>query len=127
MRDQSGKVQLTRHFEDGTRSSVVLEITWNAGCISKVIERVSTIRNRMETQTLLLAKVNDLLDGAPIESPGRLDWPVVVSRYRESRVGSGELKGTTWTRDIAPRMARVLSTLTSRPSPRDGSSLTSSK
>jgi hypothetical protein len=44
VREHSGKVQLTRRFEDGTRSSVILEIAWNAGCIPRVIKRVSTIR-----------------------------------------------------------------------------------
>ena len=61
MREQSGKVQLNRRIADGTRSNVVLEIAWNAGCISRVIERVSTIRERMEALKLPLAKAHELL------------------------------------------------------------------
>jgi hypothetical protein len=61
VREQSGKVQLTRRFEEGTRSSVFLEIAWNAGCISRVIERVSTVRERMEALKLPLAKAHELL------------------------------------------------------------------
>jgi len=123
VREQSERVQLTRRFEDGTRSSVVLEIAWNAGCISKVIERVNAIRDQMESQKLPLARAHELLKGAPVEAPGRLDWPLVVSRYQQSRIDSGEVKGSTWQREIAPRMVRVLSTLGSRPTPREGASL----
>jgi len=72
VREQSGKVQLTRRFEDGTLSSVVLKIAWNAGCISRVIERVSTIRERMEAQKLTLANAHELHYGAPVESVARV-------------------------------------------------------
>ena len=34
IRGHRGSVQLTRRFEDGTRSSVTLDLPWNASCQS---------------------------------------------------------------------------------------------
>lgn len=123
VREQSGKVQLTHRYEDGSRTSVDLGLEWNSGCIAKVIERVAAIRDRMECQQLCLATANELISRTRARKPDQVDWAEIVALYRQARVSSGEVKATTWERDIAPRMKRTLATLASRPTPRDGSSL----
>jgi len=37
IREKQGKVQLTRRFEDLSRSSVTLDVSWDARCLSEVM------------------------------------------------------------------------------------------
>ena len=45
IRGHRGKVQLTRRFEDGSRSSVSLDHDWNASCQSDVIQALIPVRD----------------------------------------------------------------------------------
>ena len=61
VREISGKVQLTRRYEDQTRSSVVLDIRWNSEAITPVLALLQEIRERMEQQGLGLSEAYQLV------------------------------------------------------------------
>jgi integrase len=119
IREHRGKVQLTRRFEDGTRSSVSLDLPWDASCQTGVVNALGEIRQRMEAQGLSLGEAHALIRSAPTVASGRLDWEVVVEKFLASRVGLRE----TTLRDLRTRMARALQVLQATPRPRDGRSL----
>lgn len=119
IRGHRGKVQLTRRFEDGSRSSVSLDITWDASCQSAVMQTLGDIRQRMEAQGLGLKEAYALIHCAPTAESGRLDWAVVVERFMASREG----RRATTLRDLRTRMNRTLQVLQATPRPRDGRSL----
>jgi len=123
IREKHGQVQLTRRFEDGSRSSISLAIPWNPACTRPVLEAVSAIRQRMEAQQLGLKDAYKLIADAPSTEPGAMDWPSVVERYREHRIGTGQIKETTYHRDCRYRMDRALSCFEASPTPRDGRAL----
>ncbi|PSB37931.1 integrase [Aphanothece minutissima] len=119
IREHRGKVQLTRRFEDGSRSSVSLDLPWDASCQSGVVQAIGEIRQRMEAQGLSLGEAHALVYSAPTAVAGRLDWDVVVKKFMDSREG---LRATTL-RDLRTRMKRTLQVLQAAPRPRDGRSL----
>jgi hypothetical protein len=55
-----GTVLLTRRFEDGSRSAVVLDLPWNPCCTSSVLELQPESRLRMEGQQLGLKEADGL-------------------------------------------------------------------
>lgn len=119
IREHRGKVQLTRRFEDGTRSAVSLDLPWDASCQTGVVNAVGEIRQRMDAHGLGLAEAHGLIHSAPTAETGRLDWVVVVQKFMLSREGRRE----TTLRDMRTRMARTLEVLQATPRPRDGRSL----
>jgi integrase len=119
IREHRGKVQLTRRFEDGTRSAVSLELPWDSSCQTGVVNAVGEIRQRMDAHGLGLAEAYGLIHSAPTAETGRLDWDVVVKKFLLSREGRRE----TTLRDLRTRMARTLEVLQATPRPRDGRSL----
>ena len=71
IRGHRDKVQVTRRFEDGSRSSVSLDPPWNASCQSDVIQTLGEIRQRMEAQGLGLKEAYALIYSAPTADSGR--------------------------------------------------------
>jgi integrase len=119
IRGHRGKVQLTRRLEDGSRSSVSLNLPWDASCQSDVIQTLSEIRQRMDAQGLGLKEAYALIYSAPTADSGRLDWAAVVEMFMASREG----RRKTTLRDLRTRMNRTLQVLHATPRPRDGRSL----
>jgi integrase len=119
IREHRGKVQLTRRFEDRTRSAVSLDLPWDASCQTGVVNAVGEIRQRMDAHGLGLAEAYGLIHSAPTAETGQLDWVVVVQKFLLSREGRRE----TTLRDLRTRMARTLEVLQATPRPRDGRSL----
>lgn len=115
--ESRGQVRLTRRDLSGSRATVTLPIAWERGCVSAVIATIASLRDRMDQQGLSLAAAAELLAAAPPSGP--IDWPALVEEYLATR---GDLRSTT-RRDLVTRLERVLATITSRPTPRDGPEL----
>lgn len=122
VRERHGQVQLTRRWEDDTRSSVMLAIPWNAACGRPVLNIVAEIRSRMESQNLSLKEALDLLQGsgAELNTPeGALNWQAVAEAFLASR---SDRRSTTQ-RDLRTRVRRTLTTLERQPRPKNGPEL----
>lgn len=119
IRGHRGKVQLTRRFEDGNRSSVSLDLPWNPACQSDVLRTVSEIRQRMDGHGLSLIDAYALIRSAPTAESGLLNWAAVVEAFMASREG----RRATTLRDLRTRMNRTLEVLQATPRPRDGRAL----
>lgn len=124
IREVAGKVQLTRRFEDGSRSSVVLDLPWNPDCTGTLLGLLPEIRHRMEGQQLGLKEAYGLLRGPVAPHYGRLDWAELVSRFEKHKVAdAGDVKQATWDANYRLVMAQVLELMASRPVPRDSRAL----
>jgi integrase len=120
IREQAGKVKLTRRFADGSSSSVSLEIHWGPSCGTAVLSAMASLQERMDNQQLGLAEAHALQGGA--RTPGNddaVDWPAVAAAFLESRQ---DRRPTTLV-DLHRRVGLALKTLESRPRPQDGRSL----
>ncbi|MFM7674786.1 MAG: site-specific integrase [Synechococcus sp.] len=119
-----GRCQLTRIWEDRTRSSVTLPLEWKASNATAILTAVGQLRSLMEERNLSLQdalKLNtELLGGVP--QHGEEDfagWPEVAIRFLQSQEG----RRSSTLRDLRSRVERTLEALQSRPAPRDGSTL----
>jgi integrase len=115
--ESRGRVRLTRRTLDGVRETATLPLPWRSDCITSVIATVGTLRQRMEERGIGLAAAAALQAMAPADGP--VDWPALVTDYLAVRA---DLRPTT-RRDLSGRLQRLLVTLASRPTPRDGPGL----
>ncbi len=124
VREVSGKVQVTRRYEDGLRSSVVLDLPWNPESTADVLALLPLIRSRMEGHGLGLREAYDLLNSPEAPKPGQIDWKAAVKRFRHHKVQEmGDLKATTFDAAYEPTMRQFLALLASKPIPRDARAL----
>ena len=122
VRERNGHVQLTRRWEDDSRSSVMLPIAWNASCGRAVLNAVAEIRIRMESHNLSLNEAQELLRGSatdPGSPDSALDWQAVSEAFLATR---SDRRSTT-RRDLRNRVQRALRTLASQPRPKNGPEL----
>jgi hypothetical protein len=110
------RVNISEALGHGRRRQVPLPIDWSA-------ENVDAIRDAA------LAVYRSLVAGKPIEpviaglvgkdDPGSgmesagpeaetINWPALVEAFRERKLGSGEIKPTTWTNNYVRRMRLIL-------------------
>lgn len=124
VREKNGKVQLTRRFEDNTRSSITLDLPWNPESTSEVLGLLPEIRSRMDSQRLGLAEAYDLLRGSSGATAERLDWAAATARFRKHKTeDTGEVKASTFERMYGPVLRQVLEAMAAKPVPRDGRSV----
>jgi len=76
-------VNISEALGDGRRRQVPLSIDWAP-------ENVDAIRE------------------AGISNTGPINWPALIEAFRERKLGSGEIKPTTWTNIYARRMKVIL-------------------
>ncbi|MFN6339495.1 MAG: hypothetical protein ACK41W_12335 [Cyanobacteriota bacterium] len=110
------RVNISEALGHGRRRQVPLPIDWSA-------ENVDAIRDAA------LAVYRSLVAGKPIEpviaglvgkddrgsgiesagtEAGTINWPALVEAFRERKLGSGEIKPTTWTNTSVRRMRLIL-------------------
>jgi integrase len=123
-RNPVGRAQLTRIWEDRTRSSVVLPLEWKATNATAILATVGQLRTLMEGRNLSLKealKLNtELLGGGPQQGGDEFaGWPEVATLFLRSREG----RRSSTLRDLKTRVDRTLEALRSRPCPRDGGTL----
>jgi len=123
-RNPIGRCQLTRIWEDRTRSSVVMPLEWKATNTTAILTAVGQLRTLMEERNLNLQdalKVNtETLAGSPQE--GEEDfagWDAVKDRFLKTQEGH---RSSTLS-ILSTRVERTLEALRSRPCPRDGGTL----
>ena len=122
-RNPIGRCQLTRIWENRTRSSVVTPVEWKATNATAILATVGQLRTLMEERKLSLQDANklntELLCGPQQSGDDFAGWPEVAARFLKSQEG---LRSSTLG-DIKTRVTRALETLKSRPCPRDGNTL----
>lgn len=124
VREKQGKVQLTRRYEDGSRSSVTLAIAWDSRCLSEVTGLVSEIRTRMENQHMGLREACELVFQPTKKERHQQNWPEAIKKYEEHKVKiSGQTKEDTFKRMYAPALAEVREIMSSKPKPTSGKEL----
>jgi integrase len=118
-----GRCQLTRIWENRTRSSVVMPLEWKATNATAILATVGQLRTLMEERNLSLQdalKLNtELLSGPQGADEEFAGWPEVKARFLKTQ----ESHRSSTLRDLTTRLDRVLVALQGKPAPRDGSTL----
>ena len=122
-RNPIGRCQLTRIWEDRTRSSVVMPLEWKATNASAILGTVAQLRTLMEERKLSLQdalKLNtELLAGPSSQSDDFAGWAEVAQRFLKAQEG----RRSSTLRDLSTRVDRTLLALQGKPAPRDGATL----
>ena len=124
-RNPIGRAQLTRIWEDRSRSSVVMPLEWKATNATAILATVGQLRALMEGRNLSLQdalKLNtEALGGGAQRADGEdfSGWPEVAAMFLKSREG----RRSSTLRDLRTRVERTLEALQTRPYPRDGGTL----
>jgi len=124
VREKLGKVQLTRRFEDGSRSSVTLDVSWDSRCLSEVMRLVSDISTRMKSQQMGLREAYQLVHQPFAKDRKQLNWKEAVQKFQQHKVDvSGETKAETFQRMYLPVLTEVLEIMEAKPKPASGQEL----
>jgi integrase len=123
-RNPIGRCQLTRIWEDRTRSSVVLPLEWKHPNATAILSAVGQLRTLMDERNLSLQDANklntELLAGPQQNAEEEFaGWPEVGTRFLKTQEG----RRSSTLRDLTTRVQRTLKALQSKPAPRDGGSV----
>ena len=122
---QSKGTKLTRRYEDGKKSSVMLEIEWAAGSATAIANEVGVLAARMKEQDISLREAHQrsqqvagVVTGQGVVA-GAIDWRAAADAFLQSR---SDRRGTTMA-DTSKRVNNAVALLSSKPRPTDGKSL----
>ena len=125
--EQSGRIKLTIKYSDGSRSSGMLPIAWEPACVTPTLNALTSVRASVEAgrplkEAIALLATSDEGD-APV-TPGAINWPQLVERFKYQKLSSGALaKESTWDVNYAPTMRQVVELMTARSAPKTGKQL----
>ena len=123
IRDHRGTVQLTRRFEDDSRSSAYLPLPWRKDSGTPILNWVTAIRNLMEQQNLPLKKavkqygdsLADPKQAAATVSSGEKAWKTALEAFMATKSGCRP-NTIKWT---SSRLQKLLQTVGTAPKPRN--------
>ena len=125
VRDHRGRVQLTRIFENRSRSAVYLPLTWTADNATAILNTVAAIHDLMDSRKVSLkeaARLNTQALAEPATSAKKVadkGWDAVAADFLKSR---GDRRSSTL-RDLKLRVERAVAVINQKPKPRDGMSV----
>jgi hypothetical protein len=124
VREMSGRIQLTRRFDDGSRSSVTLDLPWSPASTRSALNQIKELRERMESAGLSIKEAQQLVSSPVARAEGRIDWELVMQRFEKYKVlDSGDVRPSTFERLCRPVLNQVREVVRTRPIPRDGRSV----
>jgi len=104
------RVNISEALGDGRRRQVPLSIDWAPENVDAIREAALAIyRGLVAGQPIEVAI--EAVAGEPeagISSAGPINWSALIEAFRERKLGSGEIKPTTWTNIYARRMKVIL-------------------
>ncbi len=104
------RVNISEALGDGRRRQVPLSIDWAPENVDAIREAALAIyRGLVAGQPVEVAI--EAVAGEPeagISNAGPINWPALIEAFRERKLGSGEIKPTTWTNIYARRMKVIL-------------------
>ena len=123
IRDHRGTVQLTRRFEDDSRSSAYLPLPWRKDSGTPILNWVTAIRDLMEQQNLSLKKAveqygNALADpkqAAATVGSGSKAWKAALEAFMATKSGCRP-NTIKWT---SSRLQKLLDSVGTVPKPRN--------
>ncbi|KZR86524.1 hypothetical protein MITS9509_01528 [Synechococcus sp. MIT S9509] len=122
---QSSGTKLTRRYEDGKKSSVMLEIEWAPSSATAITNAVGVLAARMNEHDISLREahrrsqqVAGVVTGKGVVA-GAIDWSAAADAFLETR---SDRRGTTMA-DTSKRVRNAVSLFEASPRPTDGSSL----
>jgi integrase len=131
IREQSGRVKLSRRWRDGTSESAMLPLAWDRSSSTTIANWLNAIHQRMEDAGIPLKDAVDLQSKAaavglsaaamePLPGEEAINWHEVVERFRKHKTSdTGECREDSFDRNYDLKLRQFLEVVQSRPMPRD--------
>ena len=123
VREIRGRIQLSVRFNNGQRSTVVLELPWAGTSQAPLLTTAAAIKGLMAQGHDLQEACKLLSTSESVKDSGTTSWAAVAERFEARKLGSGEVKERTWKRMYAPVVAQVLAAMAAKPRPTTGKRL----
>ena len=124
VREMGGRIQLTRRFDDGTRSRVTLDPPWSPASTTSALSQIKELHERMESAGLPIKEAQQLMSSPVARAEGRIDWELVMQRLEKYKVlDRGDVRPSTFQRLYRPVLDLALEVVRTRPIPRHGRSV----
>lgn len=105
----SERIFLTVQFDDGQRSTVQTNLPWAKTSQAELVKVCASIKQRMVEQHLGLKDAYALITtNETITTDNGQDWPTTVEKFKDHKIGSGEISERTWARNYKFVMEKVL-------------------
>ncbi|MEB3167645.1 MAG: hypothetical protein VKK97_02835 [Synechococcaceae cyanobacterium] len=119
VRDIRGHIQLSVRFEDGQRTSLVLDLPWAGTSQAELLATADQLKTLMFQKGLGLREAYRLLQGSQgaQTQAGELNWEEVVRRFQAFKVGGGAVAPSNWHDNYQPVMDKALAALSAQPRP----------
>ena len=116
-----GHIQVAVRFDDGQRSTVVTNLPWEGSSQSALVKLAADLKP-LVAGGKNLKQAYDLVNVAQgnTTGDGSANWPLIVEKFQDHKVGSGEVSERTWHRNWRLRIARAVEVLTTKPAPTSG-------
>jgi integrase len=121
VRDIRGRIQLSVRFDDGMRSTTVLDLPWAGTSQARLLVIAAAAKPLVLDGKSLGEAVAVLTTGeASGLASGGTNWAKVAEKFRTRKVASGEVSERTWHRNYRAPIERALAVLASKPAPTSG-------
>jgi integrase len=110
------RVNIAESLGNGRRRQVPLPIDWSSENVDAIRDAALAVYRNLvagrpiETVIASLSAAqcdDDSQDPSPVDA-GLINWPALVEAFRERKIGSGEIKPTTWSNTYVRRMRLIL-------------------
>ena len=119
------RTQIIRSWEDGTRSSAMVPITWdrtNATRLAALVERLASLMGEQELglqEAVEIASPSEE-DSAGTILAGKANWIEIAARFENELIGSGLVAERTYRREGRLYVQRTLESLCGQNQAKDG-------
>ena len=121
VRDIRGRVQLSVRFDDGARSTTVLDLPWAGTSQARLLVIAAAAKPLVLDGKSLGEAVEVLTTGeASNLASGGTNWAKVAEKFCIRKVASGEVSERTWRRNYRAPIEKALAVLTCKPAPTSG-------
>ena len=113
LEERSGFFKIQRrevgNAREGKRPTITTKIQFAPSSSADVLGLIAELRRKMGDLGIGLCAAYDLISGSASDSAsGRTNWQEVVKRYEASRVGTGQVKLSTYDREERRRVERTV-------------------
>ena len=127
VREENGRVMLQKRWRDsGQRRNAVLPFAWNEGRHTDILGFIAKVNDHIQKGMNLKEAVHlqwPVTGEAGAGPKATTNWPEIVDRFREHKVGSGQIKASTWQLNYRKLFSDALAVLASSNAPTNGPAL----
>ena len=127
VREENGRVMLQKRWKDtGMRRNAALPFAWNEGRHTDILNFIAKVNDHIQAGMSLKEAVHlqwPVTGEAGAGPKTTTNWPELVTKFHDHKVGSGQIKEDTWRLNYKNYLSDALAILASSNAPSNGRAL----